>query len=192
MKGILDMRRNMKWMASGVALLFSLAPLGIATADDVDNMDGTQLSDTAVIASENALEGSGSQASLVGASANTGSGSQTNLNNDSSSWEFIANANAGSGAQFADSENSNGGNRDSQDVLIGVGGNAAVSNSDLGASVSGNSVDAQGGSADSGLGISGEGSGFSGLYGVNAVAASAGSNSSQNVSVNVGAEVMAY
>jgi hypothetical protein len=182
----------MKWMASGVALLFSLAPLGIATADDVDNMDGTQLSDTAVIASENALEGSGSQASLVGASANTGSGSQTNLNNDSSSWEFIANANAGSGAQFADSENSNGGNRDSQDVLIGVGGNAAVSNSDLGASVSGNSVDAQGGSADSGLGISGEGSGFSGLYGVNAVAASAGSNSSQNVSVNVGAEVMAY
>lgn len=186
------MRRNMKWMASGVALLFSLAPLGIATADDVDNMDGTQLSDISVVASENALEGSGTQSSLIGESANTGTGSQTNLENDSSSWEDILNANAGSGAQFTDSENSNGGDRNSDDVLIGVGGNSAISSADLGASVSGNSVAVASGSADSSMGISGAGSGFSGLYGVSAVAASAGANASQNVSVNVGAEVMAY
>jgi len=67
-----------------------------------------------------------------------------------------------------------------------------VTNADLTASVSGNIVDVIDGSAKSDLEMSGAASGFSGLYGVNAVAASAGADSSQNVSVNVGAEVMSY
>jgi len=191
-KGTLDMRRNNRWMAAGMAFLFAFAPVGLATADDADNMDGDQLSDTQVLASENALEGSGSQASLVGGSANTGSGDQTNESNDSSFWEGMFDANAGSGSQISGSHNSNVGNRDSSDVLIAVGTTAAVSNSDLGAAVSGNMVDVDSGTATSKLGLAGEGSGFSGLFGVNAVAASAGADSSQNVSVNVGAEVMAY
>ncbi|MGE4608883.1 MAG: hypothetical protein AAEJ52_19280, partial [Myxococcota bacterium] len=57
-------------------------------------------------------------------------------------------------------------------------------------SVSGNSVNVSGSdsSASSGLSIS-DGSGFSNMNGVNAIALSSGHNSSQNVSVNVTAEV---
>jgi len=179
-------------MGIGSALLLALAPAGGALADNLDNMDGDQLNDSLVTASENALEGSGSQSSLVSGNANTGSGTQTNDSNNSSVWEDMINANAGSGTQFDQSSNSNGGDRESADVLIDLGTGAAVTNSDLGATVTGNNIDVNGGSASSELGMTGEGSGFSGLYGVNAVAASAGADSSQNVSVNVGAEVMAY
>lgn len=186
------MRRKMKWVAAGAALLLAVAPMGSALADNLDNMDGEQRNESWVIGSENALEGSGSQASLVGGSANTGSGSQANVSNDSSIWDGMLNANAGSGTQLADSPNSNGGDRDSLDVLIHMGAAGAVTNSDLGASVTGNSVDVSNGTADSSLAMSGADSGFSGLYGVNAVAASSGADSSQNVSVNVGAEVTAF
>lgn len=186
------MRRKMKWMAAGAALLLAAAPMGGALADNLDNMDGNQLNESWVLGSENALEGSGSQASLVGGSANTGSGSQANVSNDSSVWEAIFNANAGSGAQLVNSPNSNGGDRESSDVLISMGSAGAVTNADLGASVTGNSVDVSNGSADSSLSMAGADSGFSGLYGVSAVAASSGADSSQNVSVNVGAEVLAF
>jgi len=182
----------MKWVASGFALLLMLAPVSGALADDLDNMNGEQLNDTGVLASENALAGSGTQASLIAGSANTGSGSQENDANDSSEWSDILNANAGSGNQSNASTNSNGGDRVSDDVIIEMGGTAAITNSDLGASVSGNAVAVAAGTAETTLSLSGENSGFSGLYGVNAVAASAGSQASQNVSVNVGAEVTAY
>lgn len=182
----------MKWVASAFALLLMLAPVSGALADDLDNFDGDQFNDATVIASENSLSGSGSQASLVGGAANTGSGTQGNDSNNSSEWSDIISANAGSGTQFAGSSNSNGGDRTSADVIINLGGQAAITNSDLHASVSGNTVTVSGGTAETSLSLAGENSGFSGLYGVNAVAASAGAQASQNVSVNVGAEVTAY
>jgi len=184
--------RRTKWVASGFALLLMLAPVSGALADDLDSMDGEQFNDASVFASENSLSGSGSQASLVGGAANTGSGTQGNASNDSSQWSDIMSANAGTGTQIDGSSNSNAGDRDSADVIIKLGGYAAITNSDLGASVSGNSVSVSAGSAETSLSLAGENSGFSGLYGVNAVAASAGSQASQNVSVNVGAEVIAY
>ena len=181
-----------RWTSGGLALLLLLAPWGPALSDDVDNMEGLQINGANVFATQNSLSGSGSQSSLVGGSANTGSGEQSHMSNDSSVWDDIGNANAGSGSQFTDSENSNGGDRNSSDVVLELGGSAALTVSDLGTTVTGNMVDVKVGTVDSSLSLAGSDSGFSGLYGVNAVAASAGSQATQNVSVNVGAEVVSY
>jgi len=188
------MRRNMKikLVAKGVILALALAPFTGAAADTLQNGSGDQLNDTGVFAGENALNGSGSQSSIVGGSANTGDGTQDSSSTDASVWDDMINANAGSGTQMDQSSNSNGGDRDSADVIISLGSQGAVTASDLGAAVSGNQVTVEGGLAESKLSMDGAGSGFSGLYGVNAVAASAGSQASQNVNVNVGAEVTAY
>ena len=188
------MRRTMKirqW-AQGIALALVLMPVGGAGADTLQNDSGDQFNETGVVAGENALSGSGSQSSIVGGSANTGSGSQEDSSTDASMWETMINANAGSGAQIDQSSNSNSGDRDSADVIISLGSQGAVTASDLGSTVSGNSVSVEAGVAESTLSMDGEGSGVSALYGVNAVAASAGAQASQNVSVNVGAEVMTY
>ena len=70
------MRRNMKikLVAKGVVLALALAPFTGAAADTLQNDSGDQLNDTGVFAGENALNGSGSQSSIVGGSANTGDG----------------------------------------------------------------------------------------------------------------------
>ena len=185
-------RMKIKVVAQGIVLAMALAPLGGAAADTMDNMDGTQLNDSSVVASDNALSGSGSQATIIAGRANTGSGEQTSDTIAAADWVEILNANAGTGTQISGSPNSNGGDRDSADTFISLGLDGAVSASDLGATVSGNTVSVASGAADSGLSMDGAGSGFSGLYGVNAVAASAGAQASQNVSVNVGAEVTSF
>ena len=174
-----------------LAVAMWMVPAGSALSDDSLNNDGTQENLVSVeSALANAMSGSGSQSSDVFADANTGSGSQSNDALDASAWEGMDNANAGSGVQAVDSMNSNGGDRTSEDVLITAGDAAAVSNSALDSTVSNNtvSVSGSGTSANSSLALS-DGAGFSNMYGVNAIALSAGANSSQNISVNVSAFV---
>ena len=146
-------------------------------ADDWENMDA-------------ALAGDGNQSAAIAGEANTGSGSQDNSSASQDAWSNMDNANAGSGAQVHNSSNSNGGDRTSSDIVMNLGDTAVVANGALEASVSGNSVNVSGSdtSASSGLSIS-DGSGFSNMNGVNAIALSSGHNSSQNVNVNVTASV---
>jgi len=136
---------------------------------------------------ENALTGDGTQNVYTEGAANTGTGSQDNSSATQDGWNFIDNANVGRGAQVFSGSNSNGGDRNSDDSVFSSGSYASVGNSDLEASVSGNSVDVTGGAtgnADAAMTMDGD-SRFSGLSGVSAVALGSGSNANQSVSVNV-------
>jgi hypothetical protein len=88
--------------------------------------------------------------------------------------------------------NSNGGERISDDIVMVFGNASSLGSSDLEAAVSGNSVAVAGdsGGADAQMSIYGD-SRFSGLSGVSAIALGSGGNASQNVSVNVAADVRA-
>jgi len=199
----------MKKLTSSVAALLLaifLPPAGIALAGDANVIadgiiefgeDANQGSGTQTNADDwedmaNAVAGSGSQASDIGGAANTGSGTQDNTDSSQDYWFDIDNVNTDSGAQILDSDNSNGGDRISDDVILDLGYAPELATSDLEAAVSGNSVAVagDGGSASSAMQMSGD-SDFSGLAGVNAVALGAGSNASQSVSVNVTASVSA-
>jgi len=180
-----------KLMRSAALFASLILPFGAAVADDQTNLDGLQENFIAVdSALANGMSGSGSQAADVAGDSNAGSGTQNNQSLDASVWETMDNANAGSGTQLVGSSNSNGGNRNSDDVVVDAGDAAAVSNSALAGTVSNNQVlvTTDGSSANSSLTLS-DGAGFTNMYGVNAIALSSGANSSQNVSVNVSAFV---
>ena len=185
------MKKMIRSAGAVLAVAMWMVPAGTAMSDDNLNNDGFQENFVGVdSALANAMNGSGSQGSDVGGDANTGSGDQSNDALDASNWETMDNANAGSGLQLVGSMNSNGGDRDSEDVLISAGDAAAVSNSALDSTVSSNTVavTGDGSSANSSLQLQ-SGAGFTNMYGVNAIALSSGANSSQNVSVNVSAFV---
>ena len=198
------MRRKMSWAVSLLALGLWIVPVGSAvagdantsatgnmSADDANQGTGAQVNADNWEFMNNAMAGSGNQNSQVYGNANTGSGSQNNSDSVAFEWFDMINANAGTGAQVLESSNSNGRDRDSSDVVFELGAAAGVANSALDASVTGNSVTvSDGGSVGSEFAM-GDGSGFSEMYGVSAVAASAGANASQNVSVNVTAQVQA-
>ena len=194
------MMRTIK-LTSVAALLFLIASpalagdanteaVGSIEAFDVNQGAGTQTNGDVWEEIDNALAGSGSQASDIGWDANTGSGSQDNSGTSQDNWEYMENANSGTGAQVIDSLNGNGGDRTSSDVILMLDDEAIVANASLEASISDNgvSVSGAGGSAGSSLFIT-NGSGFRNMAGVNAIALSSGHNSSQNVSVNVTASV---
>ncbi|MFP8881732.1 MAG: hypothetical protein VCE43_20850 [Myxococcota bacterium] len=163
---------------------------GPINALDVNQGSGTQVNADVWEDMDAALAGNGNQGVDIEGEANTGSGSQDNSETSQNLWSNISNANAGSGTQLHKSSNSNGGDRTSNDIVMSLGDTAVVANGALEASVSGNSVTVSGSdtSASSGLSIS-DGSGFSNMNGVNAIALSSGHNSSQNVNVNVTASV---
>jgi len=155
-------------------------------ADDWENMD-------------NVLAGNGTQTQDTEGNANTGNGAQDNSSSSADYWIRVGNANNGSGAQIHKSRNSNGGDRDSNDIVFELGNNGSVSSSALEAVVSGNSVRIAGekSHADSSMTLSGDGAGGSGsgfhdLAGVSAIAMASGANSSQNVSVSVTADIVSF
>ncbi|NRA06963.1 MAG: hypothetical protein HRU02_02310 [Myxococcales bacterium] len=113
---------------------------------------------------------------------NLGSGSQTNADD----WSSMGDVNAGGNQLTGGGINSNGGNRDSDDVALLMGDNAEVASYALEASVSNNQllVDGNESHADSSTGFEGD-SGFSSSYGITAVSVNAGSSASQSVNVNV-------
>jgi hypothetical protein len=196
------MRKFNIWVVT-LAALSLFVPAGFAFAGDADTnatgpieaLDANQGSGVQTNADDwenmtNVLAGGGSQTSNTGNDANTGSGTQDNSSDTSDNWSNIGNGNNGSGAQVLGSANSNGGDRTSSDIVMNLGDGGSVANSALESSVSGNAVtvSAMSASANSALNMD-NGSGFSGMYGVNAIALSTGANSSQNVNVNVTASV---
>jgi hypothetical protein len=196
------MRKINLW-AGTLAALSLLVPVGIAFAGDantnatgtINALDANQGSGTQTNADNwenmtNVLAGSGNQNSGTMGDSNTGSGSQDNSDDTADGWVDIGNGNNGSGAQILGSRNSNGGDRVSSDIVMELGDKGSVANSALESTVSGNAVTvtAMNAHADSTLTMNG-GSGFSHMYGVNAIALSTGANSSQNVNVNVTANV---
>ena len=196
----------MKKVMSGISVLtlaFSVVFAGAALAGDenvnasgdIKALDANQGSGLQVSADDwedmgTVLAGSGAQSSDTDGSANTGSGSQNNSSSSAVDWKIMDNANSGTGSQIANSSNSNGGDRISDDLVVGLGADSKVASGDLEASVSGNAVTISGttADADSNLGIVGN-SGYSNMSGISAVAMETGANGSQNVSVNVTAGV---
>ena len=200
----------MKIATSSTALLILalfLAPAGIALAGDANTtadasaddgilaLDANQGSGVQVNADDwyemdNALAGDGTQAVYTDGAANTGSGTQDSSYESQNGWVGMDSANSGSGAQVLGSSNSNGGDRNSSDSLLNAGSYASVGNSALEASVSGNAVETLTVSAEanSTMTLSGD-SRFSGLAGVSAIALGSGGNASQNIGVNVTAQV---
>ena len=147
-------------------------------ADDWENMD-------------NVLAGNGTQTQDTDGNANTGNGAQDNSSSSADYWIRVGNANNGSGAQIHKSRNSNGGDRVSNDILVGGGGaEIAVASAALEASVTGNAVSISelNATVDSSMSLD-SASGFHDMSGVSAVAMAAGSNASQNVNVQVTADV---
>ena len=157
---------------------------------DANQGSGVQVNTDDWYDMENALSGDGAQNVYTEGAANTGTGTQDNSTNNQDGWVGMDSANSGSGAQVLDSSNSNGGDRNSNDSLLNAGSYASVGNSALEASVSGNAVETQAvaAEANSAMTLSGD-SRFSGLAGVSAIALGSGSNASQNVGVNVSAQV---
>lgn len=181
---------------------------GVLNALDANRGTGVQVNADRWENMDNVLAGDGAQTNgatkpdgtPVNSNANTGSGSQDNSTSNAKDWKEIDKANNGSGAQIHGSRNSNGGNRDSNDIVLELGGGSegsSVASSALESSVSGNAITVAGleASANSRMALNGAGetgSGFSDLAGVSAVAMAAGGNASQNVSVSVTAGVVSY
>ncbi|MFP6607960.1 MAG: hypothetical protein VCC19_15420, partial [Myxococcota bacterium] len=184
----------MQKLASGIATLalaLFLSPTGVALAGD-ENVDtsatitfgedtnqgrGVQVNADEWEDIPNALAGSGAQSIDAGGSSNTGTGTQDNTSSFQDEWYNIDNANSDSGAQVLGSDNSNGGDRISNDQVLGAGDGSLVANAALEAAVSGNAVAVAGenGGAKSAVGIY-RGSDFNGLSGVSAVAIGSGMN----------------
>jgi hypothetical protein len=191
-----------KVMSAALMLLLALwvANAGTALAGneninargDLDALDANQGKGVQVNADkwenmDNVLAGDGNQTQDTVNNANTGEGFQDNSTASADGWNEMENANNGSGTQTGNSSNSNGGDRNSNDIVFTLGHeDSSVSSSALEASVSGNaiSVGADYAQADSEMSLEGY-SGFRDLAGVSAVAMASGANSSQNVSINV-------
>ena len=164
---------------------------GLLQALDANRGTGVQVNADTWENMDNVLAGDGSQTQDTMGSANTGSGSQDNSSSSASGWDGVSgSANNGSGAQLGGSSNSNGGDRISNDILVGGGSDMAVASSALEASVTGNAVSISElyATFDSSMTLD-VASGFRDMAGVSAVAMAAGSNASQNVSVQVSADV---
>jgi len=169
---------------------------GVINALDANRGTGVQVNADTWENMDNVLAGDGSQTQDTTGNANTGSGDQDNSVSNSSGWsgqsdhEGGSHVNNGSGAQMNGSRNSNGGDRNSNDIVIEGGSDVTVASTALEASVTGNALTLSelNTKVDSSMELNGQ-SGFNGLAGVSAVAMSAGSNASQNVSVQVTADV---
>jgi len=169
---------------------------GVINALDANRGTGVQVNADTWENMDNVLAGDGSQTQDTTGNANTGSGNQDNSSSTSDGWsgqsdhEGGSHVNNGSGSQMNGSQNSNGGDRDSNDIVIGGGGNTAVASAALEAAVTGNAVSITelNATVDSSMALSGD-SGFRDMAGVSAVAMAAGSNASQNVNVQVTADV---
>jgi hypothetical protein len=168
----------------------------VINALDANRGTGVQVNADTWENMDNVLAGDGSQTQDTMGNANTGSGDQDNSVSNSSGWsgqsshEGGSHVNNGSGAQMNGSRNSNGGDRNSNDIVIEGGSDVAVASTALEAAVTGNALTLSelNTKVDSSMELNGQ-SGFNGLAGVSAVAMSAGSNASQNVSVQVTADV---
>ena len=197
----------MQKLASGIATLalaLFLSPTGVALAgdenveasgsilmaDDANQGRGVQVNADEWEDIPNGLAGSGAQSIDASGFANTGTGTQDNTMSSQDDWEHIDNVNTDSGSQVLSSPNSNGGDRISNDQVIGGGDGSMVATAALEASVSGNSVAVAGrnGTAKSTMSMAGT-SEFRGLSGVSAIAIGSGDSASQNVGVNVTASV---
>jgi hypothetical protein len=164
---------------------------GLLQALDANRGTGVQVNADNWENMDNVLAGNGSQAQDTLGSSNTGSGSQDNSSSSADGWDGVSgSANNGSGAQLGTSSNSNGGDRISNDILVDGGSDTAVASAALAASVTGNSVAISelNATIDSSMTFD-QASGFRDMAGVSAVAMAAGSNASQNVSVQVTADV---
>lgn len=164
---------------------------GLLMALDANRGTGVQVNADTWENMNNVLAGDGTQAQDTLGSANTGSGSQDNSSSSADGWDGVSGSvNNGSGAQLSGSSNSNGGDRISNDILVGGGSDTAVASSALAASVTGNAVSITelNATIDSSMTLD-QASGFRDMAGVSAVAMAAGSNASQNVSVQVSADV---
>jgi len=119
--------------------------------------------------------------------ANLGSGEQINAEN----WHDMIDVNTSGYQLTGGAINSNGGDRNSDDVVLNMGDYPLLASAALDVEVVGNviSVGGDNSSADSSLTFS-EQSGFMYSYGVTAVAINSGANASQSVSVNVMSEVV--
>ncbi len=167
---------------------------GVINALDANRGTGVQVNADKWENMDNVLAGDGSQTQDTMRNANTGSGTQDNSLSSASGWSGSSNGssvNNGSGSQLAGSTNSNGGNRNSNDIVIGGGDDTAVASAALEASVTGNAVSILelNATVDSSMTFDNM-SGFKDMAGVSAVAMAAGSNASQNVNVQVTADVV--
>ncbi len=167
---------------------------GVINALDANRGTGVQVNADKWENMDNVLAGDGSQTQDTMRNANTGSGTQDNSLSSASGWSGSSNGssvNNGAGSQLAGSTNSNGGNRNSNDIVIGGGDDTAVASAALEASVTGNAVSILelNATVDSSMTLDNM-SGFKDMAGVSAVAMAAGSNASQNVNVQVTADVV--
>jgi len=167
---------------------------GVINALDANRGTGVQVNADKWENMDNVLAGDGSQTQDTMRNANTGSGTQDNSLSSASGWSGSSDGssvNNGSGSQLGGSTNSNGGNRNSNDIVIGGGDETAVASAALEASVTGNAVSILelNATVDSSMTLDNM-SGFSDMAGVSAVAMAAGSNASQNVNVQVTADVV--
>ena len=117
---------------------------------------------------------------------NLGAGTQTNIED----WEAMESVNINGNQLTGGGTNSNGGDRDSDDVVLLMGDDAEVANYALDASVTDNKlmVGGNGSHADSEAGFDAN-SGFDNSFGVTAVSVNAGASASQSVNVNVTSSV---
>ncbi|HIL80963.1 MAG TPA: hypothetical protein EYG54_06855 [Myxococcales bacterium] len=167
---------------------------GVINALDANRGTGVQVNADKWENMDNVLAGDGSQTQDTMRNANTGSGTQDNSLSSASGWSGSSDGssvNNGSGSQLGGSTNSNGGDRNSNDIVIGGGDDTAVASAALEASVTGNAVSILelNATVDSSMTFDNM-SGFKDMAGVSAVAMAAGSNASQNVNVQVTADVV--
>ena len=166
---------------------------GMISALDANRGTGVQVNADTWENMDNVLAGDGSQTQDTMGNANTGSGSQDNSTSSASGWSASSdgsNVNNGSGGQLGDSQNSNGGDRISNDIVMTGGNEVAIASAALEAVVTGNAVSLMeiNTTVDSSMTLD-QSSGFRDMAGVSAIAMAAGSNASQNVNVQVSADV---
>ena len=168
---------------------------GMISALDANRGTGVQVNADTWENMDNVLAGDGSQTQDTMGNANTGSGSQDNSTSSASGWSGSSDGssvNNGSGGQLGDSQNSNGGDRISNDIVMTGGNEVAIASAALEAVVTGNAVSLMeiNTTVDSSMTLD-QSSGFRDMAGVSAIAMAAGSNASQNVNVQVSADVTA-
>jgi len=168
---------------------------GTINALDANRGTGVQVNADTWENMDNVLAGDGNQTQDTMGNANTGSGSQDNSTSSASGWSGSSDGssvNNGSGGQLGDSQNSNGGDRISNDIVMTGGNEVAIASAALEAVVTGNAVSLMeiNTTVDSSMTLD-QSSGFRDMAGVSAIAMAAGSNASQNVNVQVSADVTA-
>ena len=166
---------------------------GTINALDANRGTGVQVNADTWENMDNVLAGDGNQTQDTMGNANTGSGSQDNSTSSASGWSGSSDGssvNNGSGGQLGDSQNSNGGDRISNDIVMTGGNEVAIASAALEAVVTGNAVSLMeiNTTVDSSMTLD-QSSGFRDMAGVSAIAMAAGSNASQNVNVQVSADV---